>query len=125
MLSNTNRTLSHNTQIDIDKYYDTIINKNKPNTFKCWQCGHLNPYYKLKCSYCRFDISYPIPIIRKPQYEIAKESKIIYKEIIKHQSRKEEIRYEKLPLKWECSYCKNENMNINYCKKCYKNRNLY
>lgn len=124
MLSNTNRTLSHNTQINIDEYYNRILHKNKSNTFKCWQCGHLNPYYKLKCSYCHFDISYPIPIITKPKYEIIKEPKILYKEITKYQSRKEEIKYEKSSLKWECSYCKNENMNINYCKKCYKNNNL-
>ena len=125
MLSNTNRTLSHNIQINIDEYYDTILHKDKPNTFECWQCGHLNPYYKLKCSYCRFDISYPVPTIAKPKDEYANEPKLIYKDIIKHQSRKEEIKYAQSPLKWECSYCKNENVNINYCKKCYKNKNLY
>ena len=102
----------------------------KKDGMNCWHCGHFNKYYKLKCSYCRFDIDTPVPTIIMfkefiPQDTIKEDKQfkeitnpISYKDLIK----KEEI-ITKDSLNWSCKYCNKQNNSSNsYCSYCFKNK---
>lgn len=89
---------------------------------KCWQCGHFNKWYKLKCGYCRFDINFPVDrifyeekVLRKPAPKPKQKNSILINDV------RTDFKYRNTSSVWRCK-CGKENVNTLYCIKCYLNK---
>ena len=95
---------------------------NPSENIKCWKCGFLNPYYKIKCNKCRYrinDAEAPTIIsIFKPYSE---RSNIIKKDKYIDFSIEDNNASDSF---WICSYCKCKNNKSKFCAFCFKNRNF-
>ena len=106
-------------------YYTSLSNFKTSSTIPCYHCGHRNKYYKLKCDYCRFDISSPVPSIVKIQ---TSNNETICSNNKKYNDINMTHRDERImstlssSSKWKCVYCNYDNSYTSYCHGCYRNK---